>query len=146
MFNYQRKSATGYSVPSWLSEPGKVLLKRFVKNSKYEPDVTEVELLEANPQYVHIKYPNGRESTVSLRHLAPIERNDNSKNNNNIFEKQIEIPIVEHLPVSDERINIENNEPIDKETFENINTCVEQNIPLRRSTRILISSLFMLKG
>ena len=40
MFNYQRKSATGYSVPSWLSEPGKVLLKRFVKNSKYEPDVT----------------------------------------------------------------------------------------------------------
>ena len=135
MFNYQRKSATCYSVPSWLSEPGKVLLKRFVKNSKYEPDVTEVELLEANPQYAHIKCPNGRESTISLRHLAPTEGNDNSENNN-IFEKQIEIPIVEHLPVSYERINIENNEPIDKETFENINTSVEQNIPLRRSTRI----------
>ena len=49
LFNYQRKSATGYSVPTWLSEPGKVLLKRFVKNSKYDPDVIEVEHLEANP-------------------------------------------------------------------------------------------------
>ena len=46
LFNYQRKSATGYSVPTWLSEPGKVLLKRFVKNSKYDSDV--IELLEAN--------------------------------------------------------------------------------------------------
>ena len=34
LFSYQRKSATGYSVPTWLSEPGKVLLKWFVKNSK----------------------------------------------------------------------------------------------------------------
>ena len=86
LFNYQRKSATGYSVPTWLSEPGKVLLKRFVKNSKYDPDLIEVELLEANPQYAYIKYPNGRESTVSLRHLAPIERNESaSKNETNDF-------------------------------------------------------------
>ena len=82
----ERKSATGYSVPTWLSEPGKVLLKRFVKNSKYDPDVIEVELLEANPQYAYIKYHNGRESTVSLRHLAPIERNESaSKNETNDF-------------------------------------------------------------
>ena len=88
MFNYQWKSATGYSVPSWLSKSGKVLLKRFVKNSKYEPDVTEVELLEVNPHYAYIKYPNGRESTVSLRHLALIERkgNFNSQNFNNTIE------------------------------------------------------------
>ena len=89
MFNYQRKSATVYFLPSWLSEPGKVLLKQFVKNSKYEPDVTEVELLEANAQYAYIKYPNDRESTVSLRHLAPIERknNFNSQNFNNTSER-----------------------------------------------------------
>ena len=55
LFHYQRKSATGYSVPSWLSEPGKVLLKQFLKNLKYESDVTEVELLEGNPQYAYIK-------------------------------------------------------------------------------------------
>ena len=44
MFSYKRKSATGYSVPSWLREPANVLLKQFVKNSNYEPDVTEVEV------------------------------------------------------------------------------------------------------
>ena len=53
--NYQRKSVTGYSVPSWLSEPGKVTLKQFLKNLKYESDVTEVELLEGNSQYAYIK-------------------------------------------------------------------------------------------
>ena len=52
--NYQRKSATGYFLPSWLSEPGKVPLKQFLKNLKYESDVTEVELLEGNPQYAYI--------------------------------------------------------------------------------------------
>ena len=30
----------------------------------------EVELLEVNPIYAHICHPDGRESTVSLRHLA----------------------------------------------------------------------------
>ena len=31
----------------------------------------EVELLEANPQYAHVRLPDGRETTVSIRHLAP---------------------------------------------------------------------------
>ena len=48
-----------------------VFLKRKVRNSKYEPYVEEVELIEANPEYAHVKFPNGRESTVSLRDLAP---------------------------------------------------------------------------
>ena len=39
LFNYQWMSAMGYSVPTWLSEPGKVLIKRSVKNSKYEPNI-----------------------------------------------------------------------------------------------------------
>ena len=87
MFNYQRKSVTAHSVPSWLSEPGKVLLKQADKNSN-KPDVIEVELLEANSQYAYIKYPNGRESTVFLRHVVPIERKDhfNSQNINNTFD------------------------------------------------------------
>ena len=28
-------------------------------------------MIEANPEYAHVKFPNGRESTVSLRDLAP---------------------------------------------------------------------------
>ena len=70
MFSYQRKSTSGVSVPSWLTTPGPVLLKRQVRSSKYEPLVDEVNLLEANPQYAHVRFPDGREDTVSIKHLA----------------------------------------------------------------------------
>ena len=42
-----------------------------MRHSKTEPIVDEVELLQANPQYAHIRYLDGRETTVSMRHLAP---------------------------------------------------------------------------
>ena len=32
----------------------------------------EVNLLEANPQYAHVQFPDGREDTVSIKHLAPL--------------------------------------------------------------------------
>jgi len=69
---HPRRNMYGASMPSWLANGNtKVLLKRHVRSSKYEPLVDEVELLEANHQYAHIRYPDGRESTVSTRHLAP---------------------------------------------------------------------------
>ena len=71
MFNFARRTSTGISVPTWLSEPGTVLLKRHVRQSKYEPLVDRVQLLDANPSYAHIRHENGVESTVSLRDLAP---------------------------------------------------------------------------
>jgi hypothetical protein len=71
LFNFQRKSASGVSLPTWLSNPGPVLLRRYVRSHKTDPLVDEVTLLEANPKYAHIRFPNGRESTVSLRDLAP---------------------------------------------------------------------------
>jgi len=71
MFIHPRRSTKGTSLPAWLLQPGPVLARRNVRSSKYEPLVDEVELVEANPQYALIRYPNGRESTVSLRHLAP---------------------------------------------------------------------------
>ena len=48
-----------------------MLLKRRVRASKTDPLVDEVELLQANPQYAHIRYQDGKEDTVSTRHLAP---------------------------------------------------------------------------
>ena len=71
-FRFQRKSTTGLSTPSWLATPGPVLLRRHVKPSKYEPLTDEVELIEANPQYAHIRFPDGKEDTVALKHLAPM--------------------------------------------------------------------------
>ena len=83
MFKHSRRSMFGPSIPTWLTDANsKVLLRRHVRASKYEPLVDEVELLEANHQYAHIRYPDGRESTVSTRHLAPagdvIERDSSS--------------------------------------------------------------------
>ena len=71
MFSYQRRSSTGESIPSWLSEPGRVLLKKYVRHSKSDHLVEEVDLIEANPQYAQIHHQNGRETTVSIQHLAP---------------------------------------------------------------------------
>ena len=119
-----------------------MLLKRFVKNSKYELNAIEVKLLEANPQYAYIKYPNGRESIVSLRHLAPIERSDStSQNDNNIIENQTEPHVIEDSPVNEifqnnEHFNIEDKESHESKTYEGPNSNVEKNIPLRYSSRI----------
>ena len=46
-------------------------MKRNVCQSKYDPLVDEVDLIEANPQYAHIRLPDGQETTVSTKQLAP---------------------------------------------------------------------------
>ncbi|MCP4800870.1 MAG: DDE-type integrase/transposase/recombinase, partial [bacterium] len=71
MFRFPRRSSSGASVPTWMAEPGPVLLKRHVRTNKTEPLVDEVELLQANPHYAFVRYPDGRETTVSTKHLAP---------------------------------------------------------------------------
>ena len=71
MFNHPRRSPHGTSIPTWLSTPGPVLMRRHVMGSKYEPSVIQVDLLEANPDYSYVRLPDGRETTVSNRHLAP---------------------------------------------------------------------------
>ena len=70
LLSFHRKSFNGYSLPSWLATPGPVLLRRFVRSSKSDPLVEEVELESANPFYAHIRYPDGRQSTVSTKDLA----------------------------------------------------------------------------
>ena len=72
MFSYQRKSTSGVFIPSWLTTPGPVLFKQHIRDSKFDPLVDEVNLLEANPQYAHVQFPDGREDTVSIKHLAPL--------------------------------------------------------------------------
>ena len=71
VFRFNRKSSFGISIPTWLSSPGRVLLRRENRSSKYDPLTEEVELLMCNPQYAVVRLPSGKEETVSLRHLAP---------------------------------------------------------------------------
>jgi len=73
MFTHVRRSVNGHSLPTWLATSGQVLMKRLPPpNSKYDPAITQVELLEANPEYSFVRLPDGRETTVSNRHLAPM--------------------------------------------------------------------------
>ena len=72
LLKYARRSSVGGSVPSWLITPGPVLLKHHVHTSKDDLLMDEVELRQANPQYAHIRYADGRETTVSIRHLVPL--------------------------------------------------------------------------
>ena len=71
MFTHQRRYTGGQSVPNWLTYPGTVFMKRPVRQSKYEPMVEKVELIDTNPEYAHVRLPDGRETTVSVRHLSP---------------------------------------------------------------------------
>ena len=78
LFNFQRKLATGDSIPIWLPRSKSALLKRHLRGSKYEPLVETVDILKVNPNYAHVRFNNGRETTVSLRHIAPLGDGMNS--------------------------------------------------------------------
>ena len=67
LFKYQRRAATGISLPTWLMAPGPIFLRRYPKGSKYETAVEKVELLDANPQYAFIRFPDGRVSSLCTR-------------------------------------------------------------------------------
>ena len=77
IFNFQHRSTSGSSIPSWLVTPGPVLMKRHVRSSKFDPLTDEVHLIEANPQYAHVRYPDGKEDTVALKQLAPKPTSNN---------------------------------------------------------------------
>lgn len=70
-FKHCRRSSSGCTLPSWLTCKGPALLKRQVRHSKNDPLVDEVEIVDTNPEYAHVKLPDGRITTVSLKHLAP---------------------------------------------------------------------------
>jgi len=65
----------GRSLPTGLITPNTVLLKRFVRNNS-ELLCDEVELLDANPKTALVRFPDGRESTVSVSDLAPLSDNE----------------------------------------------------------------------
>ena len=54
-----------------------MLLKKHVQKLNYDSRIKEVELIEANPQYAHIRHSNGMETTVPIHHLAPMGDENN---------------------------------------------------------------------
>lgn len=54
-------------------------MHRTFRNSKYDPLVDKVDLLEDNPQCAHAKLAEGRETNVSLKQLAMAGISSNKK-------------------------------------------------------------------
>ncbi|XP_055867406.1 uncharacterized protein LOC106072363 [Biomphalaria glabrata] len=57
LLGFNQRSGCGTSLPTWLTSPGPVLLKKNVRSSKYDPITEEVDLVTCNPQYT--KRPRG---------------------------------------------------------------------------------------
>ncbi|KAF2890617.1 hypothetical protein ILUMI_15556, partial [Ignelater luminosus] len=73
MFKFVRRTGNGSVTPPWLTIPGPILLKKkHIRHSKFDPLVQEVSLIEGNHEYAHILCPDGRETTVSTKDLAPL--------------------------------------------------------------------------
>ena len=68
---FQRHTTHRNSLPSWLMNPGPVLLRRFIRTSKSNPLVDQFDLIDSNKSFASIRYPEWRESTVSFQDLAP---------------------------------------------------------------------------
>ncbi|KAK3716723.1 hypothetical protein QZH41_000928, partial [Actinostola sp. cb2023] len=67
---FSRRSSAGSSVPTWLATPGPIYVKRNVRNSKTDPLVDEAELLQANPHYAHVRYPDACICILELASFA----------------------------------------------------------------------------
>ena len=80
-FQFHRRSMLGKSIPSWLLNPGPVFLQNFVRN-KGDPLCYEVELIESNSQFSHVRFKDGKECTVSTKDLAPKPCQDSATDNN----------------------------------------------------------------
>ena len=75
---FSRRSYLGKSLPDWLSSPGRVFVRKFVRNGKIDDLVVRANLIEANPTYARVRYDEGREVNVSLQDLAPFNNRKQS--------------------------------------------------------------------
>ena len=135
-FAFQRRNSNGDSLPSWLMKPGPVLLRRFVRSHKNEPLVDQVELLDCNPTYASIKYPDGRESTVSVRDLAPCpeEAAHSSESNTETLKTVPSDKTTEpEIDLSSSETNSNNSNPENPEPVE----ANQKEEPIRRSGRTI---------
>ena len=134
LFNHQCHLTSGIAVPTWLSTPGTVLLRQHNRQSKYNP-LVEYKLLDANPEHAHVKFANGRESTVSLRDLAPQSKTSDhsvsiTPNQLPNYNRNVEMNCETVAPeVNNEHCEI-HTEPIQIPTEESTNTveCVNKTI------------------
>jgi transposase InsO family protein len=86
IFRFERRTLTGHALPSWLLNKERALVRKQVRQSKYDDWVEECDILHVTPTYAQIRTDSGKEQTVSLRDLAPLP----SKTNESAVEIQVE--------------------------------------------------------
>ena len=99
-------------------------------------------MLEANPDYAYIKYADGRDSTVSLRRLAPLGSNDvplsiNETDVPRTFDVQ-NCDINEgnrSVPMNDSEETGQSGHAVESSRVDVETKLIEPVVPLRRSTR-----------
>ena len=74
-----------------------------------------VEILEVNPNYAHVRFNNGRETTVYLRHIAPLGDGMNSLDTEPGDTQELDVP------------NLSNTPPFLQSTIEN--SAAENSVP-----------------
>ena len=135
-FQFQRRTSHGNSLPSWLMNPGPVLLRRFVRTSKSDPLVDKVDLIDSNRSFACIRYPDGRESTVSVQDLAPYPTDSETLPPQQSTQQfSVGIPD-EQLPV--ELPTIQNESILSPEGEDEDSLCGDTVQPLRRSNRVSV--------
>ncbi len=125
LFKHNRRVASGSRMPNWLCAPGPLLLRRYNRASKFDSGVDLVELIQSNQNYAKVRFPDGREDTVSTGDLAPAGLDTSST------PSQIDEPI-EAVPGVD-GVHSTSDSNIDAELKHQ--STVEEGIP-RRSSRI----------
>ena len=97
---------------------------------KNDPLVDEVELTSVNPAYAHIQYPNGRESTVSLKDLSPCPSP----------EYNLPSPSCVNIPSDSQKVDYTclSSPPTDTDhtPLRDLPSHVTEKLPLRRSSRL----------
>ncbi|XP_059848515.1 uncharacterized protein LOC132406667 [Hypanus sabinus] len=97
LFSFPRKSATGTTLPAWLTSPGPVLLWKHVRSNKYSLMVERVHLLHANPQYAYVVLPDGQEDTVFVHDLAPAGAADHYPEHSMVTMNPVPTEVYTHL-------------------------------------------------
>ena len=103
--------------------PGPVLVRNFTRVSKHDDLVQQAELSQANPAYAKVRYPDGREVTVSLENLAPAPRNtvDSCVKKHPKKHRRQETPSTREVTVSLEDLTPAPRNTVDKTRFNEVN-------------------------
>ena len=129
-FGFKRRCPRGSSLPTWLSAPGNVMLRRFVHNSKHDPLVDKVELTIVNSAYAHRRYPDGRKSTVSLKDLSPCPSPEYNLPSPSSVNNPSDLMRVDYTRLSSPPTDT------DQTPLTDLPSHVTEQLPLRRSSRI----------